>query len=236
MIAQDESLTDALFGTFFGEKETATSANDQDTISAANETETIPERLSRTDLITAWMDNLESAYALIESPSKCIFKLSRGKAPLLTIEVMRRQLASSSMTRVRGLADFGLNCDAVCRDLSKRLGCQGKVRTLHPDTEEEVLLFEGHWALKLEDLFSGADAASRGSGTKDLMYRLPKNAIKVIVYGKEGSVGNRKKEFNKKEVASYGNKNQIDKGGRKKQVDKKGGRQEEVGITTFARF
>jgi len=210
----------------------ATSANDQDTVSAANETEKIPERLLRTDLITAWMDNMESTYALIESPSKCIFKLSRGKAPLLTIEVMRRQLASSSMTRVRGLADFGLNCDAVCRDLSKRLGCQGKVRTLHPDTEEEVLLFEGHWAQKLEDLFSGANAASRTSlHSSGTMYWLPKNAIKAIIYGKEGSVSNRKKGFNKKQVASYGNKNQIDKGGRKKKMVVAG-----RGITTFARF
>lgn len=178
----DGSLTDALF-----KKKQATQTNDV----------AIPTTLLRKDIMTKWVDCQEAAYALVQLPGNKIIKLSRGKPPVISIEVSRRR-GNKFVTVVLGLEAYGVDAAAFAKDASNRFACASS--TTPPSTfsgSTEVLL-QGNLAGELEALLLSDESLSAHGGAKDSNYNLPKNSINVVLRKgvparKKGDLGKGKK-------------------------------------------
>ena len=177
MVVLDGPLTDALYGKKKKKKKTDPQKE------AA--TATIPERLSRKDLVELWTDKMEGAYAIVQLPGNHIVKMGRGKAPSVTIEVAARQ-SRKFATYVRGLEHFGLDAAAVCKDVSQRFACSGSVEE-HPVKRAALpsghveLVFQGNLADELEALLMGDESLSSHGGVRRSPYRLPKKSIEFVL-------------------------------------------------------
>ena len=135
---------------------------------------------------------MQLGYALVELPGSRIVKLGRGKAPVVTVEVTMRQ-SRKFVTHVRGIEQFGLtDAAAVCNEVTHRFGCAGSV---DDSAKNSVLVFQGNLANELEALLTGNEKLSSHGGAKDSPYRLPKNAVDIVL--RKGVPG-KKKVANKK--------------------------------------
>lgn len=146
-----------------------------------------PTRLSRKDIITAWTNEMESAYALVEVPGNRIVKLGRGKPPSVSIEVKARQ-QRHYLTYVLGVESFEIDPINFCKDVSHRFACSGSV-------DGQEIVFQGNWSEELEALLTSNEGLSSHGGTRNSPYRLPKNALNVIL---RKGVPTRKKGTGKK--------------------------------------
>jgi len=159
----DGPLTDALFPKNKKQNKTTTTTT----------TATVPSSLSHKDLMAQWQARQEPAYALVQVPGNAVLKLGRGKPPVVTIEVTRRQ-TKKFVTAVRGLHAFGVDAAALAKDGAHRLACSSSV-------EGEEAQFQGNWADELEALLLGDETLSSHGGVKGSTYNLPKNSIEVVL-------------------------------------------------------
>ena len=184
MIVLDGPLTDALFGK-----------------KKKQPNESLPERLPRKDVVAKWKNKMQSAFALVELPGNRIVRLGRGKPPVVSIEVSMRQ-SRKFVTRVRGLEHFGLDARAVCKDVSHRFACSGSAEETPANraalpTGHVELVFQGNLSTELEALLLGDDSLTSHGGAKDSPYRLPKNAIDLVL--RKGVPARKKKEATRKQ-------------------------------------
>ena len=170
----DGPLTDALYH----KNKKANKQKQQQTGSSADEPPP-PMQLSRKDLSAAWLDKMETAYALVAMPGNRVKKLGRGKPPLLTIEVVRRQ-TKKYCTKLYGTAAmdiYGVHVPTLRQELMHRFACAVTVE----EVGHVELQLQGNWVDEVEALLVGDASLTSHGGAKDSPYNVPPTAIQVLL-------------------------------------------------------
>lgn len=139
-----------------------------------------PMALSRKDIVALWLACLEPAYALVQMPGNVILKLGRGKPPVVKIEVSRRQ-SNKFVTRVFGLEPFGVDAEALSKDVAHRFACSATVTPAATTNGTTEVLVQGNLADELEALLLSDETLTTHGGAKGSTYHLPKNSVDVVL-------------------------------------------------------
>jgi translation initiation factor 1 (eIF-1/SUI1)/predicted ribosome-associated RNA-binding protein Tma20 len=139
-----------------------------------------PTTLPRKDLMALWLACQEPAYALVQVPGNAILKLGRGKPPVVTIEVSRRQ-SNKFVTRVFGLKPFGVDAAAFAKDVAHRFACSAIVTPPATANAPEEVLIQGNLADELEALLLSDESLTTHGGAKGSTYQLPKNSLDIVL-------------------------------------------------------
>lgn len=142
-----------------------------------------PETMLRKDVAEAWQARMDVAYALVETPGSRMVRLARGRPPKIEIEVQLRQ-SRKFVTHVRGVEAYDINPDDLASDIAHRFACASRVEEVHRSHNRKPcreLVLQGNLADELEALLTGDERLSSHGGVKHADYRLPKNAIEVVL-------------------------------------------------------
>lgn len=145
----------------------------------------IKESLSRKDLMKAWQDRQERAYALVELPGNNVIKLGRGKPPAVEIEVTMRQ-SKKFVTHVRGFEDFGVDAAELSKEIAQRFACSSSIEESNTNRAalrkgRVELVFSGNLVDELEAFLLNDPSLCSHGGAKGSPYHLPKNSIQVTL-------------------------------------------------------
>ena len=163
-VVLDGPLTDALFKAKKGQQATGT----------------FPTSLSRREVTNKWKSRLEPAYALVELPGNVIVDLGRGKPPLVTIEVSRRQ-SNKFITKVTGLEKFGIAPPALAKDIAQRFACATSTEPSGNSNGSLQVLIQGKLSIELKALLIGDASITTHGGAKNSSYSIPKSAVEIVL-------------------------------------------------------
>mmetsp|Transcript_12892 Transcript_12892/g.23162 ORF Transcript_12892/g.23162 Transcript_12892/m.23162 type:complete len:812 (-) Transcript_12892:42-2477(-) len=146
-----------------------------------------PTSVKRKELIEKWIGRMDKGHALVQMPGSKILNLGRGGPKPVDIEVEFRQgNRRKFLTRLRGMEEYGVEGEALCRDVAHRFACSGSVETdpvgrpaLRKGRVE--LVFQGHLSEELAALLTGDEASTGHGGAKGSGYSLPKSVINVVL-------------------------------------------------------
>jgi translation initiation factor 1 (eIF-1/SUI1) len=162
--------------------------------STSSITSPTPLTLPRRDLMNMWLSCQEPAHAFVQLPGNVVLKLKRGKPPLITIEVSRRQ-SNKYLTTVVGLEYFDISVLEFAKDVANRFACASTCSKLSATATAEAVILQGNFANEVEALLVSDERLAQHGGVKGSTYCLPKNSIDVVL--KKG-VPSRKKTQVKK--------------------------------------
>eukprot|EP00580_Thalassiosira_gravida_P019492 CAMPEP_0201673770 /NCGR_PEP_ID=MMETSP0494-20130426/35503_1 /ASSEMBLY_ACC=CAM_ASM_000839 /TAXON_ID=420259 /ORGANISM="Thalassiosira gravida, Strain GMp14c1" /LENGTH=796 /DNA_ID=CAMNT_0048155761 /DNA_START=135 /DNA_END=2525 /DNA_ORIENTATION=- len=146
-----------------------------------------PTSVKRKELIEKWTGRMDKGHALVQMPGSKILNLGRGGPKPVDIEVEFRQgNRRKFLTRLRGMEEYGVEGETLCRDVAHRFACSGSVETdpvgrpaLRKGRVE--LVFQGHLSEELAALLTGDEASTGHGGAKGSGYSLPKSVINVML-------------------------------------------------------
>jgi translation initiation factor 2D len=142
-----------------------------------------PLDLMRKQLVVAWQAKMEVAFALVQLPGSRILKMGRGKGPLVSMELTRRN-NKKFLTKVRGMEDFGIAANDLQSQIAHRFGCAvGVEEDPHqklPKNHVELVL-QGNLVDEVEALLVGDASLTDHGGAKDSPYCIPANAVEVVL-------------------------------------------------------
>eukprot|EP00977_Amphora_coffeiformis_P023020 scaffold12086_cov160-Amphora_coffeaeformis.AAC.7 len=166
-IVLDGPLTDALYKKLKG----------------AQQQSEYPTEVSRKDLSTTWQAKMERAFALVQMPGSQILHMGRGKGPVVTFEVTKRQ-NKKFMTKIRGMEHFDVAASVLQHEIATRFACAVSIEENPTEKLKKghaELVLQGNLVDEVEALLVGDESLTSHGGAKDSPFCIPQNAIDVIL-------------------------------------------------------
>ena len=143
----------------------------------------IPTEVTRKDLATTWQAKMERAFALVQMPGSRILHMGRGKGPVVTMEVSKRQ-NKKFVTKIRGFEHFDIDASELQQEIARRFACAASVEENPHEKLKKghvELVLQGNLADEVEALLIGDESLTSHGGAKDSPYSIPKNAVEVVL-------------------------------------------------------
>ena len=143
----------------------------------------MPTEVTRKDLAVAWQAKMERAFALVQMPGSHIVSMGRGKGPLVTMEVSKRQ-NKKFVTKIRGFEHFGIAASELQHEISHRFACAASIEENPHERLKKghvELILQGNLVDEVEALLIGDESLTSHGGAKDSPYSIPKNAVEVVL-------------------------------------------------------
>jgi len=126
---------------------------------------------------------MERAFALVQMPGSQILHMGRGKGPMVTFEVTKRQ-NKKFVTKIRGMEHFDIAASVLQHEIATRFACAVSIEENPTEKLKKghaELVLQGNLVDEVEALLVGDETLTSHGGAKDSPFCIPKNAIDVIL-------------------------------------------------------